>query len=328
MFGRNGGQRHPVLSCTGKMLLGFMIIGILGIFVFEAHGAEFPTRPINWIIFQSPGGSIDVTSRLIQPYLKAQGIETRFEYIKGASGRIARAKLYTEQPNGYTILTESSPAGALGEIVYKGAYKTLEFEPLFGWNVVGWQLCVDKKSPIRNLKDLIALSKKRPIKAACLGRGGASHLQLVLMKNILDIPMNIVPFSGSSKAYPQLWGGHMDVACSGPGSGSRNADKLHFICVFNTQREPALPDTPTLKELGYDVPAMNQTWFTMTSPKVPADRIKRLADAFEKAFADQELIAAQKKAGIKSVTRIPREEMIKRVKLGYELALKYKDQLK
>ena len=72
---------------------------------------------------------------------------------------------------------------------------------------------------------------------------------------------------------------------------------------------------------------MNQTWYTMTSPKVPADRVKRLADAFEKAFADDKLMAAQKKAGIKAVTRLPRNEMIKRVKLGYESALKYKDQL-
>ena len=329
MFGseRNGKKHYRVLGSAGRLLLCFMVVGFVGMYSIVAHGADFPTREINWIIFQSPGGSIDVTSRLIQPYLKAQGIETRFEYIKGATGRIARAKLYTAKPDGYTIMTESSPSGALGEIVYKGAYKLLEFEPLFGWNVVGWQLCVDKNSPIRTIKDLVALSKKRPIKAASIGRGGVSHLQLVLFKNILNIPMNIVHFSGSSKAYPQLWGGHIDVACSGPGSGSRNKDKLHFLTVFNDKGELALPGVPTLKSQGYEVPSMNQTWYTMTSPKVPADRVKRLADAFEKAFADDKLMAAQKKAGIKAVTRLPRNEMIKRVKLGYESALKYKDQL-
>src|SRR5262249_46962234 len=59
---------------------------------------KFPARDISWIIYQAPGGSIDTTARIIQPYLEKQGVKTSLDYVLGAGGRVARTKLYTARP--------------------------------------------------------------------------------------------------------------------------------------------------------------------------------------------------------------------------------------
>ena len=87
--------------------------------------------------------------------------------------------------------------------------------------VEGWQICTHKGSELKTDKDLIELSKTRPVVAASIGRGGASHLQLILLQEVTGMKMNIVHFAGSAQAYPQVIGGNVDIACTGPGSASR-----------------------------------------------------------------------------------------------------------
>src|SRR5262245_52398589 len=77
---------------------------------------KFPARDISWIIYQAPGGSIDTTARIIQPYLEKHGVKTSLDYVLGAGGRVARTKLYTARPDGYVMMTESAPGCAIGQI--------------------------------------------------------------------------------------------------------------------------------------------------------------------------------------------------------------------
>jgi Uncharacterized protein conserved in bacteria len=82
---------------------------------------KFPARDINWIIYQAPGGSIETTARIIQPYLEKNGIKTNLEYVLGAGGRVARSKLFTARPDGYVMMTESAPGGAIDEVIGRAA---------------------------------------------------------------------------------------------------------------------------------------------------------------------------------------------------------------
>src|ERR1700745_3242483 len=66
---------------------------------------RFPAREINWIIYQAPGGSIDTTARIIQPYLEKNGVKTNLDYVLGAGGRVARTELHTARPDAYFMLT-------------------------------------------------------------------------------------------------------------------------------------------------------------------------------------------------------------------------------
>src|SRR4249919_2076513 len=241
-------DRRGFLRNAGRTVLGASAVGGLGPWASSATAEEkFPARDINWIIYQAPGGSIDTTARIIQPYLERNGIKTNLEYVLGAGGRVARSKLYTARPDGYVMMTESAPGGAIDEVIGRAGYKASEFIPIYGWSVVSWQLCVKKDSPIQTFQQFADECKKRRVVVGTIGRSGSSHIQLAALQKELNLPFGMVHFEGSGKAYPAVLGGHVDAAISGPGSGSRMRDSLHFLAVTGEEREKALPDVATLR---------------------------------------------------------------------------------
>lgn len=261
-----------------------------------AAQTRFPSREISWLIYQAAGGSIDLTARIIQPYLAEQGVRTNLDYAIGAGGRIARTRTFRAPKDGYTIMTESSPGAVMDEVLGNSEYKALDFEPIYGWSVIGWQFCVKKDSPIRTFTDFVNECGRRRVTMGTIGRGGSSHLQAEVVKKRLGINFDLVHFDGSGRAYPAVMGGHVDVALAGPASGSRNRDNLHFIGL--TRPEPALPDVPTLAQQGFpQVESVNQLWYALTSPGVPEARVARLEEAFAKAFESPELRERMQRAG-------------------------------
>ena len=323
MSSTSGIHRREFLARTGKTALAAAAAGSVAM---PALAQKYPAQDISWIIYQAPGGSIDTTARIIQPHLEKQGIKTNLDYVLGAGGRIARTKLFTAKPEGYVMMTESAPGAAIDEIIGRTKQKASDFIPIYGWSVVGWQLCVKKDSPIRTFKDFVDECRKRRVVVGTIGRGASSHIQLAAIQKDLDLPMGLVHFEGTGKAYPAVMGGHVDVAIGGPASGSRMQESLHFLCITGEQRERALPDVPTLKELGYPVTPIDQIWFAMTSPKVPSDRVAVLSAAFETAFADKTLPEQMEKAGeyIRLLTRPQIEELLAKQAVAIE---KYKDLL-
>ena len=293
---------------------------------FALAQEKFPARDINWIIYQAPGGSIDTTARVIQPYLEKHGVKTNLEYVLGAGGRVARTKLFTARPDGYLMMTESAPGGAIDEVIGRAAYKASDFVAIYGWSVVSWQLCVNKDSPIRTFQNFVDECKKRRVVVGTIGRSGSSHIQLAALQKELGLPFAMVHFEGSGKAYPAVMGGYVDAAISGPGSGSRMRDSLHFLCVTGAEREKALPDVPTLHELGFNATPIDQIWFAMTTPKVPEDRLAVLSNAFAQAFEDKMLWQQMEKVGeyLKLLTRAQVEDMVRK---QAEVIDRYKDLL-
>ena len=225
-------DRRRFLRSAGETAIGVAAAGSLAPWASSAMAEEkFPARDINWIIYQAPGGSIDTTARIIQPYLERNGIKTNLEYVLGAGGRVARSKLYTARPDGYVMMTESAPGGAIDEVIGRAGYKASEFIPIYGWSVVSWQLCVKKDSPIQTFQQFADECKKRRVVVGTIGRSGSSHIQLAALQKELNLPFGMVHFEGSGKAYPAVLGGHVDAAISGPGSGSRMRESLHFLAV-------------------------------------------------------------------------------------------------
>ena len=318
-------DRRRFLVNAGNVALGVTAAGSMSGSSASAQ-EKFPARDVNWIIYQAPGGSIDTTARVIQPYLEKQGVKTSLEYVLGAGGRVARSKLHTARPDGYMMMTESAPGGAIDEVIGRAGYKASEFIPIYGWSVLSWQLCVKKDSPIRTFQQFVDECKKRRVVVGTIGRGGSSHIQLAALQKELSIPFGLVHFEGSGKAYPAVMGGHVEVAISGPGSGSRMRDSLHFLGVTGAEREKALPDVPTLMEQGFQVTPIDQIWYAMTTPKVPDDRVAILTNAFAKAFEDKMLWEQMNKVGEypKLLTRAQVEAMVKK---QAEVIEKYKELL-
>jgi tripartite-type tricarboxylate transporter receptor subunit TctC len=315
MDGNSRMGRRDFLVNAGKAALGVTAAGAVGSVAGPARAQDkFPSRDISWLIYQAPGGSIDTTARVIQPFLEKQGIKTNLDYVLGAGGRVARTKLFTARPDGHMMMTESAPGGAIDEVIGRASYKASDFTPIYGWSVVSWQLCVKKDSPIQTFQQFVDECKKRRVVVATIGRSGSSHIQLAALQKELNLPFGMVHFEGSGKAYPAVMGGHVDAAISGPGSGSRMRDSLHFLGVTGEEREKALPDVATLKEQGFAVTPIDQIWYAMATPKVPEERLAILSNAFAKAFEDKLLWEQMQKVGeyLKLLTRPQVDAMVRK----------------
>jgi tripartite-type tricarboxylate transporter receptor subunit TctC len=319
-------NRRDFLLTAGVAALAAGAAGLAPLGSAAVTQEAFPAHDISWIIYQAPGGSIDTTARIIQPYLEKSGIRTSLEYVLGAGGRVARTKLFTARPDGYAMMTESAPGGAIDEVIGRASYKASDFIAIYGWSVVSWQLCVKKDSPIQTFQQFVDECKKRRVVVGTIGRSGSSHIQLAALQKELNLPFGMVHFEGSGKAYPAVLGGHVDAAISGPGSGSRMRDSLHFLAVTGEAREKALPDVPTLKELGFNVTPIDQIWYAMTTPKVPDDRIAVLSAAFAKAFEDKALWEQMQKAG-EYIKPMPRRQVEDMVRKQAEVIERYKELL-
>ena len=80
-------------------------------------------------------------------FFEKQGVKTNLDYVLGAGGRVARSKLFATRPDGYMMMTESAPGAAIDEVIGRASYKAIDFTAVYGWSVIGWQLCVNKDSP-------------------------------------------------------------------------------------------------------------------------------------------------------------------------------------
>src|SRR5258708_6455591 len=195
MCGTSRMARRGFLGSAGSAALGAAAAGSIAQLTPSALAQEkFPARDVNWIIYQAPGGSIDTTARIIQPYLEKHGVKTSLDYVLGAGGRVARTKLYTARPDGYVMMTESAPGAAIDEVIGRAAYKASEFIAIFGWSVVSWQLCVKKDSPIQTFQQFVDECHKRRVVGGTIGRSGASHIPPAGPQEELDLTFLIVHF--------------------------------------------------------------------------------------------------------------------------------------
>ena len=288
--------------------------------------AVWPARPIRLICASSPGGTMDLTLRGVQPGLAAAGVKTQLDYVPGGGGNIARMQLIHGGADGYTMAGEYTPSAALSAILPNAGYSLADLVPVFGWAIEGWAISTRKGGPLKTLADLQAEGKKRAISAGTIGRGTGSHLQLILLRDALGIQMNMVHFAGSSQVYPQVIGGNIDIGCGGPGSGSRSADNLQFLTVFR-DAEPALPGVASAKSQGFTVESVDQVYYAHVGKGVAEERLARLDAAFAEAFKDPSFADAQRKAGLADVQAFPRAKLTAMVNQGGALGEKYKAEL-
>mgnify|MGYP003575348158 CR=1 FL=1 len=292
-------------------------------------GAAYPSQDVTWLLYQNPGGTVDVSTRILQPFIERAGFRVRLVYAIGAAGRIARNRLFSARPDAYTIMTEVAPGSIIDELVYDVRYNAESFESIFGWSNTGFQYCTKADSNIRSFVDFVAETRRRRVTVGSFGRGGAHHLHILAMRRDLGLNFDIVHFEGSSPAYAAVLGGHVDVSGGGAASGQRvGVGRLRFLAVTGPNREYALPDVPTLAEQGFRVAPVNQIFFSMTTPGVPADRAAVLRKAFSDAIA-QPALAEQmiRGSGDKPIPLTP-EDIRAEHGRHRELILAFRDELR
>jgi tripartite-type tricarboxylate transporter receptor subunit TctC len=269
-----------------------------------AQGA-YPERPVTIVNPFPPGGAVDVVARplasVLEPILKQpMVIETK----AGAAGQVGAQFGAAAKNDGYTILMHIVSISGFAEVdkLFGRPVKFTndDFIPIARFIADPMVLVVNDQQPYQTLKELVEDSKKRPnsLTFSSSGLYGALHLPTALFMNAAGIQMKHLPTAGGGPALTAILGNNSQVLVSSIAAANTQmkAGKLRALACFGATRAPALPDVPTMKELGYNVEFY--LWVGMFAPKGTATPIiTTLRDASKKAAADEKFVQAMKNLG-------------------------------
>lgn len=274
------------LSVATAALAGF-VAGI------GPAAAQFPDKPVRIMAPYAPGGNIDVTARIIADKLKdVLGVQVLVENKAGASGMIGSDVIARSAPDGYNLLVSANSLVSVPAIYGNAPYdwKTA-FQPISHIQAVPGVLLVTPSSPIKTLKDFIALGKDGGFSVADSGIGTTNHIILALLMDATNTKYTLIHYKGSGQAHIDVIAGQVPAQVDQVNAaiGHIKAGKLRAIAVTSDKRMPELPDVPTFKESG--VAGLETfTYATYTGlfgpAKMPADVLKKLNEAMVKTLTD------------------------------------------
>ncbi len=284
-----------------------MSIGVAWFLPSAASGEDpFPSRPIQVIVPFSPGGMSDLVARPFAAVLeKALRQPVAVVNKAGAGGAVGMQAAAVSKPDGYTLMVTLTSISIMPEVdkVFgrPSTYKREDFAPIAMLTSDTNILVVKAEAPWKNVAEFVADAKKRPneIKYSSSGVYGAMHVPMELFAQAAGIQMKHIPTTGGGTAVTSLLGGHVDCL-----AGAHNvslphikAGTLRVLACWGDKRMEAFPQTPTLKELGYDVEF--SLWSGFFAPQaVPPAALKVLREATRKAVENADFKSAMKKMEI------------------------------
>jgi tripartite-type tricarboxylate transporter receptor subunit TctC len=259
-----------------------------------AFAQAYPNKAITMIVPFAAGGPTDIIARIVaDPMSKVLGQPIVVENVAGAGGTTGITRAVTAAPDGYTI-----GMGHLGTLSAAPAlFPDLRYKPLDGIQHIGVAggtpiLIVAKKDfAPKDLNEFAAHLKANATKVneAHAGVGSVSWTTCTLLKTQLGVPeINSIPYRGTGPALNDLVGGQVDFMCDQIPSviGQVQANTIKAYAIASAQRSPALPNIPTTAEAGlpnYQIEAWNGL---VGPPGMPADVVKKIVDALDKALDD------------------------------------------
>jgi tripartite-type tricarboxylate transporter receptor subunit TctC len=252
-------------------------------FAFSATAAaqSFPSQPIRLIAPFPPGGSVDITSRMIaEPLAKRLGVQVLVDNRSGASGNIGMEAVAKAKPDGYTIALNTVSLASNPSFFASMPFDTLkDFTPLGMVATSQHVLLANKNLPANNVRELIAMAKAKPGKLNYASAGGGStfHLSAELFKDLSGTFITHVPYRGGP-ALQDTIGGQVEMSFPVLSAALQHAraGTVKALAVTGSKRSPLLPDVPTMAEAGLKDYAFT-TWFYVFGPaNMPRDVVQRI----------------------------------------------------
>ncbi len=272
-----------------KVLLVLALAAAFASVAPHAHADNFPSRTITLLVPFPPGGSTDVTARIMADKMGASlGQPVIVENVGGAGGSIAVARLARATPDGYTIDIGQWDTH-VGLIIYNINFDLeKDFAPI-GLMTVNPQLLVARKGFVANsLKDLVAWLKAHPEEAKFVNQNASGQLGALLLEKLTDTKVLIIPYRGAGPAMTDMMSGQVDLAVlqAAVSMPQMQAGVLKALANLSPARSTSLPDIPTSDEAG--VPGYYLSgWFGLYAPKgTPPEIVTRLNTAMVQALAD------------------------------------------
>ena len=274
----------PALICAGLSALGAL----------AAHGQNYPSKPIRFVVPFTPGGSQDVIARLFAHKLfDSVGQQVVVDNRGGAAGLIA-AELVAKAPkDGYTIfLVTGGPISLAPALHANLPYDPVrDFAPVTQLVDTPMALIVTPSLPVKSVADLIALAKAKPLNYASTGNGSISHLTMEALKHATGINATHVPYKGAAPAFIDMLSGQVSLMFTATASAApyTSSGKLRALAVASRKRTATMPEAPTLIEAG--IKSFESTvWVGVSATGgTPQPVIKKLHDEFVRALQAPEL---------------------------------------
>ena len=221
--------------------------------------SDFPSRPIRLVVPFPAGGGIDITARAAAHELGSiLGQQIVVQNQGGAGGALATDAVVKADPDGYTLLYHSTTGIVHAAVTDKLPYDWMrDLLPVAIVTRFAPVMVASPTLPSKNLKDFIALLKANPGKYsfASSGQGTAVHLAAELFRQKAGVDMVHVPYRGTVAAMPDLLAGRIAMMVDGVPVQTPNIRQgtILALAVTTDKRSPAIPDVPTMKEMGVDV---------------------------------------------------------------------------
>ncbi|MGE5792577.1 MAG: Bug family tripartite tricarboxylate transporter substrate binding protein, partial [Bacteroidota bacterium] len=229
----------------------------LAAWIGGAHAQAYPSKPIRVVVPYVAGGNADITARTIAQKLgESLGVAVLVDNRPGANGGIGTDSVAKSAPDGYTLLHTASGPIVVNPVLYaKVPYDPVkDFVPIVQVHTFMYVLVVRSDSPIKSVADLTAAAKARPgaLSFGSTGIGGGNHLAGELYALMTGTKLTHVPYKGSAAALADLLGGQLSFMFDTPITSVPHlkTGKLRGYAVTSLKRAAAMPDIPTLDELG------------------------------------------------------------------------------
>jgi len=292
--------------------LAVLLAALLGALAGPAQAADYPTRPVKFVVPYPPAGTTDVLARIVAQWLSEHmGQSFVVENKPGAGNNLGVDYVVNSPPDGYTMLLVN-PANGINATLYKNLTFNFirDIAPVAGLVRTPNVMEVTPKLPVKTVAEFIAYCKANPgkINMASSGSGTSVHLSGELFKSMTGCDMLHVPYKGAGPALTDLMGGQVDVIFDNlPSSvGHIKGGKIRALGVTSQEREPSMPALPTIGETvpGYEATA----WFGIGMPRnTPKDIIDKVNAEVNRALADPKFRERMAELGGKPIAGSPED---------------------
>ncbi|RJQ60179.1 MAG: tripartite tricarboxylate transporter substrate binding protein [Desulfobacteraceae bacterium] len=271
----------------------FIGIGLVLLAPAVSLSADYPTKPVNVVVTFPPGGTLDMSTRILAAKAeKFLGQPLLVSNVGGGAGSVALGQIAKKRADGYEIASCASTGLIRIPQLRAVPYSHEDFIPIMHYAAVQSGLVVKSDSPYKSLKDLVEFAKKNPGKVtyATSGAGSPMHMAMEFIAGKEGIQWTHVPYAGGAPGLAALLGGHVTaMSDSTEWIPHVKEGSLRLIATHGEKRMTSFPDVPTLRDLGYDF--INETVFMFAAVKgTPPEAVKKLNEALHKAMDDPEFI--------------------------------------
>ena len=263
-------------------------LGTLALVAADRAGAQagWPDKTIHFITPYPPGGLSDQITRFVADRIsKSLGKPVIVDNKPGAGATLGTEYAARSAPDGYSFFVAPTATVAISPWLRKVSFSLDDFEPVAKLTSSYGLVTARKDAPFNNYREFVAAARAAPGKYtfASNGVGSIVHLTGVLLQKQAGVDVVHVPYKGSVESMTDLMGGRIDLMYDPVTLPRVKSGELKGLATTNPERNPEIPNVPTLKEQGFDIDP--RSWFGMFAPRgTPAEIIVRMAAEAQKAI--------------------------------------------